>query len=115
MLDFFISNAHANTEAAAAQGGFMNIFLLVGLVVIFWLMIWRPQAKRNKEHKNLISGLEKGDEVVTIGGMLGRVVDLSEDYVVLRVSEGVEMTFQKTTISSALPKGTLSSIKKTNA
>lgn len=111
MLDFFIPAAHAN-EAAQPDGGMFNLVFLGGLILIFYLMIWRPQSKRNKEHKNLIGGLEKGDEVLTLGGMMGRITDVTEDYVVLAVAENVEMTFQKGSISSALPKGTIKSVKK---
>ena len=75
-MSFFISNAMADAAAPAAAGpmggGFEWIFL-VGFLVIFYLMIWRPQAKRSKEHKNLLSGLQKGDEVVTSAGIAGKV------------------------------------------
>ena len=72
-MSFFISNAMAQTAEGAAPAGFdpMSMIFLVGFVVIFYLMIWRPQAKRAKDHKNLIGGLSVGDEVVTNGGILG--------------------------------------------
>ncbi len=97
-MSFFISNAMADAAAPAAAGpmggGFEWIFL-VGFLVIFYLMIWRPQAKRAKEQKNLLSNLQKGDEVVTTGGIAGKITKVADDFVVLEVSDTVEMKFQK--------------------
>jgi preprotein translocase subunit YajC len=72
--------------------------------------MWRPQAKRQKEHKNLIGGLAKGDEVITAGGIIGKVVRLTDDYVALEVADGVEMKFQKSHVAAELPKGTIKGI-----
>ena len=72
--------------------------------------MWCPQAKRAKEHKNLIASLAKGTEVVTGGGVLGKVSKVDDNYVVLEVAEGVEMKFQKSSVAAVLPKGTLKSI-----
>jgi len=110
-MSFFISPAFAEGAAGApVESGMFNIIFLVGFGLIFYLFMWRPQAKRAKEHKELIGGLSKGDEVITAGGILGKVVNLNDDYVVLEVSEGTELTFQKSHVSAALPKGTLKSI-----
>jgi protein translocase subunit yajC len=73
-------------------------------------MIWRPQSKRAKEQKNLLSNLQKGDEVVTNGGIAGKIVKVSDDFVVLEVSDTVELKFQKGAIAATLPKGTLKAI-----
>lgn len=73
-------------------------------------MIWRPQAKRAKEQKNLLSSLQKGDEVVTTGGIAGKITKVSDAFVVLEVSDTVEMKFQKGAIAATLPKGTLKAI-----
>ena len=73
MLDFFISPAHA--QEAAAGGGIAQIVMLVGFVLIFYSLLWRPQAKRAKQHKQLVSGLAKGDEGVIGGGLVGRLGD----------------------------------------
>ena len=112
-MSFFISNAMADAAAPAAAGpmggGFECIFL-VGFLVIFYLMIWRPQAKRAKEQKNLLGNLAKGDEVVTTGGIAGKITKVSDDFVVLEVSDTVEMKFQKGAIAATLPKGTLKAI-----
>jgi preprotein translocase subunit YajC len=81
-----------------------------GFILIFYFLMWRPQSKRAKEHRNLVSELGKGDEVVTNGGIAGKVTKVSEEFVKVEVSEGVEMNIQKVAIASALPKGTLKGI-----
>jgi preprotein translocase subunit YajC len=111
-MSFFISTAMADAAAPAAGPagtGFEWIFL-VGFLVIFYLMIWRPQAKRAKEQKTLLGSLQKGDEVVTTGGIAGKITKVSDDFVVLEVSDTVEMKFQKGAIAATLPKGTLKAI-----
>ena len=112
-MSFLIPAAYADAAAPAAAGpagtGFEWVFL-VGFLVIFYLMIWRPQAKRAKEHKNLLGNLQKGDEVVTSGGIAGKVTKVADDFVVVEVSDNVELKFQKAAISATLPKGTLKAI-----
>ena len=113
-MSFLIPAAYADAAAPAAAAGpagtgFEWIFL-VGFLVIFYLMIWRPQAKRAKEQKNLLGSLQKGDEVVTTGGIAGKITKVSDDFVVLEVSDTVEMKFQKGAIAATLPKGTLKAI-----
>ncbi len=112
-MSFFISAAQAQeagVPAAPPGGDLMSLIMLAGFVVIFYLMIWRPQAKRAKEHKNLLDSLQKGDEVVTSGGIAGRVSKVADDFVVLEVSDTVELKIQKVAIVAALPKGTLKAI-----
>ncbi|AKX44418.1 preprotein translocase subunit YajC [Thiopseudomonas alkaliphila] len=110
-MSFFIPAAFADTAAGAPPGGeYMQFILLAGFLVIFYLMIWRPQAKRAKEHRNLVQGLQKGDEVVTGGGIVGKVVKVSDDFLVLAVSDTVELKVQKSAVVAALPKGTLKAI-----
>ncbi|GAA0833532.1 MULTISPECIES: preprotein translocase subunit YajC [Gammaproteobacteria] len=104
-----ISSAYA-ADAAPASAGIFNLVLLGGFVVIFYFLMWRPQAKRTKEHKNLIASLAKGTEVVTGGGVLGKVSRVDDNYVVLEVAENIEMKFQKSSVAAVLPKGTLKSI-----
>lgn len=112
-MSFLIPAAYADAAAPAAAGpagtGFEWVFL-VGFLVIFYLMIWRPQAKRAKEHKNLLGNLQKGDEVVTSGGIAGKVTKVADDFVVVEVSDNVELKFQKGAIAATLPKGTLKAI-----
>ncbi|RDL43005.1 preprotein translocase subunit YajC [Marinomonas piezotolerans] len=104
-----ISPAYAD-GGAPADAGIFNLVLLVGFVIIFYFLMWRPQAKRTKEHKNLLASLAKGTEVVTSGGVLGKVTKVDDNYVVLDVAENIEMKFQKSAVAAVLPKGTLKSI-----
>jgi preprotein translocase subunit YajC len=108
-MSFFISPAYAE-GAGAMDPGMFNILFLVGFGLIFYFFMWRPQAKRAKDHKNLIAGLAKGDEVITAGGIIGKVVRLTDDYVVLEVNEGTELKFQKAHVAAELPKGTIKNI-----
>lgn len=111
-MSFFISPAFADAAAPAAGPagtGFEWIFL-VGFLVIFYLMIWRPQAKRAKEQKSLLSNLQKGDEVVTTGGIAGKINKVTDDFVVIEVSDTVELKIQKGAVAATLPKGTLKAI-----
>jgi len=111
-MSFFISDALADSAAATAPGGNPLSFwgMMIFMVVIFYFMIIRPQSKRNKEHKNLLTSLAKGDEVVITGGMLGKVTKVTDDFVVAEVAPNVEISFQKSAITATLPKGTLKNI-----
>jgi preprotein translocase subunit YajC len=110
-MSLFISNAYAEVGAAPAAGPDMLIMLAI-FGLIFYFMIYRPQAKRVKEQKNLISALAKGDEVLTAGGILGKLTKVSDDkdFVKLELADGVEISIQKASVSSVLPKGTIKSI-----
>ncbi|ALM53655.1 preprotein translocase subunit YajC [Halomonas huangheensis] len=111
MLDFFISPAMAE-GGGAAGGGIAQIVMLVGFVLIFYFLLWRPQAKRAKQHKQLIAGLSKGDEIVIGGGLMGRVTKVSDDseFLSLEIAEGTEVSVQKNAVAAVLPKGTIKSI-----
>ena len=108
----FISQAIAQTAPAAAAGGstestlFSLLPLVLMFVVLYFIMI-RPQMKRQKEHKAMIEAIAKGDEVVTAGGLLGKVSKLGETYVSIEVANTVEVQVQRTAITQVLPKGTL--------
>lgn len=80
------------------------------MVVIFYFFLIRPQSKRAKEHRELVSALAKGDEVVTTGGILGKVNKVTDDYVVIEIATNMEIKVQKHAISATLPKGTIKSI-----
>ncbi len=111
-MSFLIPAAFADAAAPAAGPagtGFEWIFL-VGFLIIFYMMIWRPQAKRAKEQKNLLGNLQKGDEVVTNGGIAGKINKVTDDFVVIEVSDTVELKIQKGAIAATLPKGTLKAI-----
>lgn len=107
----FISNAFAQTPAAADPMGGMASFLPIILmfVVLYFLML-RPQMKRQKEHKAMMEALAKGDEVITAGGLLGRVTKVADPYVTLEIANGTEVTVQKVAVATLLPKGTLKSL-----
>ena len=105
----FISNAYAQA-VAPATGGIMEFLPLIILVVIFYFLLLRPQQKRAKEQKIMLSGLQKGDEVVTSGGVLGRVVKVGELYVSVEIADNVTVQIQKSTIQTVLPKGTIKTI-----
>ncbi|MDD4910655.1 MAG: preprotein translocase subunit YajC [Sideroxydans sp.] len=111
LTELFISNAHAEGAAAApAGGGFLEFLPLVALLAVFYFLILRPQQKRTKEHKSMMDALQKGDEVVTAGGALGRVEKVGDEYVSVAVAEGMVVQYQKFAIQTVLPKGTIKSI-----
>jgi len=97
-------------QQQAIRAQLSQISLLVGVVGIFYFMLWRPQSKRAKEHRELVAGIRKGDEVVIGGGLVGRITTVSEEFVVIEVSEGTEVNVQKSSVVAVLPKGTIKSI-----
>jgi preprotein translocase, YajC subunit len=110
-MNFFINSAYAQAAGAAeAPNPIYNFLFLGGFVLIFYFLIWRPQAKRAKEHRNLLDNLKNGDEVMTTGGILGRVNRIDEHYVALQVADNVELKLQKSSVAAVLPKGTIKSI-----
>ena len=111
-MSLFISTAHAAGAPTTAGGGMEMIIMLAVFGLVFFFMIYRPQAKRVKDHKGLMSSLGKGDEVLTQGGIVGKIVKVSDekDFVVVSISEGTEVTVQKSAINAVLPKGTMKSL-----
>ena len=103
----FISNAYA---ATATSTDFTSFLPLIVIFVLFFFMIIRPQMKQAKEQRNMIAALQKGDEVVTSGGIVGKVTKVTEAFVVIEIAAETEITVQKHAIQSALPKGTIKSI-----
>jgi len=110
LLDLLIPAAHAQAAGQPQEAGLMQLAMIAILFVVFYFLIIRPQSKRQKEHKNLLEALAVGDEVSTNAGILGKVKKVDDAYVVLKVSEGVELKFQKAAISMVLPKGTIKAI-----
>lgn len=106
-----ISNAYAQTAAAAGPMDSVMQFLPIILmfVVLYFLMI-RPQMKKAKEHKALVEALSKGDEIITTGGMAGRITKVSDDFVTVAIADNVEIQMQKPAIATVLPKGTLKNL-----
>ena len=102
--------AQTGAENAQTAGTVSSIFLLLGFVIIFYFMLWRPQSKRAKEHQDLISQLKKDDEVVTNGGVLGKITKVTDQFVTLEIAERIEIIVQKQAIASLVPKGTIKSV-----
>jgi preprotein translocase subunit YajC len=107
----FISNAYAEAAAATPEGGIMNFLPLIALIAVFYFLILRPQSKRSKEQKAMISALQRGDEVATVGGEVGIISKVYEQFVGVEIAENVEVKVQKSAIQSVLPKGTIKAIK----
>ena len=108
-----INNAMADTANTAAQqpGGGISMMIFLGIFfVVFYLLFIRPQSKRAKEHKNMIANLAKGDEVVTSGGLAGKINEVQDDFIVLEVAKSLAVTIQKMAIMRNLPKGTLKTL-----
>ncbi len=106
----FISQAFAQTAPAAsggAESSLMSLLPLVLMFVVLYFIMIRPQMKRQKEHKALIEALAKGDEIVTAGGMIGKVSKLGDSYLHVEVANGVEVQVQRTAVVQVLPKGTV--------
>jgi preprotein translocase subunit YajC len=108
--NLFISNAYAEGAAPAAGNDIMSFLPLIALLAVFYFLVLRPQQKRTKEVKVMLEALQKGDEVVTVGGALGRVTKVGEVYVSVEIAEGVNINVQKSAIQTTLPKGTIKSI-----
>jgi len=106
-MSFFISDALAQEGAASQSDPLLGLLFPIGLVVILYFLMIRPQVKRQKEHKKMVEALAKGDEVTTMGGIVGRVTDLGENFATLEVADGVEVKIRRQAVESVLPKGSL--------
>jgi preprotein translocase subunit YajC len=111
----FIPTAMAAASTGAAGAGQQNnpmslILLLVVFLVIFYFLLWRPQRKKAKEQSNLVSSLQVGDEVITAGGFMGKISKVQDNTIVLKIANETEVTMQKASVSSVLPKGTIKNI-----
>jgi preprotein translocase subunit YajC len=109
----FISSAFAQTAPAAAassggmQSSLMSMLPLILMFVVLYFVMIRPQMKKQKEHRSMIDALAKGDEIVTAGGMIGKVTKMGESYVSVELAQGVEAQFQRSAVVQVLPKGTV--------
>ncbi|CAD6511340.1 MAG TPA: preprotein translocase subunit YajC [Paraburkholderia sp.] len=107
----FISNAFAQGSAAgSAESSLMSFLPLILMFAVLYFIMIRPQMKRQKEHRNMLSAMAKGDEVITSGGIVGKVTKVSEAYVGVEIADGTEITVQKSSVSTILPKGTIKSL-----
>lgn len=110
-MDFFISNAYADGGSVADSNPYFLPIMLVVFGLFFYFMIMRPQQKRAKAHRELMSSISKGDEVLTNGGLIGRVVKVSENgYITLELNENNEVVIKRDFITAVLPKGTMKSL-----
>ena len=110
ILDFLISPAAAQTAGQAAAPSPIPSFVLMGVIFLgMYFLLFRPQMKRAKEHRELVAKLQKGDEVLTSGGMAGRIEDLGESFVTVEIADRVSIKVQRGAITAVLPKGPLKS------
>lgn len=109
LSNLLISNAYAEGAAPAAGGGIMDFLPLIALLAVFYFLVLRPQQKRAKDQKAMLEALSKGDEVLTTGGIMGRVTKIGDTYTSIEIAENVVIQVQKETIQSVLPKGTIRS------
>ncbi|MEZ5614156.1 MAG: preprotein translocase subunit YajC [Rhodocyclaceae bacterium] len=108
-----ISNAWAQAAPAAggdAAGGLMGLLPILLMFVVLWFLMIRPQMKRAKEHKAMVEAMQKGDEVLTNGGIAGRITKVGETYISVEIADNVEISLQRTAVSAILPKGTLKTL-----
>jgi len=111
ILDFLISPAYAQAAPAGGTGAdYLQFLPLVAIFVVFYFLMLRPQQKRAKETKAMLEALQKGDEVVTAGGIVGRIAKLSDQYATVEIASGVEVTMQRQAVAQVLPKGSLKNL-----
>lgn len=109
-MSFLVAAAHAENGATPAAGADFSFLIMIGIFfLIMYFMIIRPQSKRAKEHKQLIESLSKGDEVVTNGGLLGKITEVDESFIQVELNQGVAVKVQKSAIATIMPKGTYKS------
>jgi preprotein translocase subunit YajC len=111
-MSFFISDAIAQAAPAANQPRFEGMLFPLGILVFFYFLFIRPQSKRNKEQKQMLAALSKGSEVVTTGGILGKVADLDDNFVKLEVADNSFIQVQRHAIANMMPKGTYKTLNK---
>lgn len=109
-MGFLVSDAMAAAQPGPTAPGFDSFIFVLLLFVIFYFMIIRPQSKRQKEQRNMVAALGKGDEVVTNGGLVGKIVKAGDTYLEMELATGVEVKVQRNAIAQVLPKGTLKNI-----
>jgi preprotein translocase subunit YajC len=111
----FISNAYAQAAGGAAgQNQLLQLLPIVLMFVVLYFLMIRPQMKRAKEHKQMLENVQKGDEVITAGGILGKIIKVGESYLIIEIAKdnggSIEVNFQKSAVTTVLPKGTIKAI-----
>lgn len=109
-MSFFISDAWAQAAPAAEPNAIVSFLPLVLILVIFYFLLIRPQSKRAKEHKNMVEALSKGNEIVTNGGLLGKIIEVGDNFVLVQIASGVEVKIQKQAVATLMPKGTVKNL-----
>ncbi len=108
-MSFFISDAIADAGAAAQSTPDLlgSLLLPIGLVVLFYFFLIRPQSKRQKEQKQMVNDLQKGEEVITSGGILGKITNVNDNFITLEIAKDVSLNVQKSAVQTIMPKGTI--------
>ena len=108
-MSFFISDAMAQAASGGAGGspGFEGLLLPIGLIIMLYFLMIRPQMKRQKEHKKMVEALAKGDEVQTDGGLMGKITDIGENFATMEIAEGIEVKIRRQSVAAIMPKGSL--------
>jgi preprotein translocase subunit YajC len=107
-MGFFIADAHAQTGGGGSDPTF-SFVMLIALFAVFYFVLIRPQSKRQKEHKSMVASLSKGDEVVTNGGLLGKITNIGDSFVTVEIADGMRVKVQRLSVASLMPKGTIRS------
>lgn len=110
LVNFFIDSAWAQGGATGQGGSLLGFLPLVVIFVLFYFLLIRPQNKKQKEHRAMVDALSSGDEVITGGGVLGKVTDVGEQFVTVEIASNVLVKVQKHTVAAVLPKGTVKSV-----
>ena len=110
MIDFFIPSAMGADAGASGSPVPIDLFIIIAFALVFYFIVWRPQSKRAKEQRQLVAGLNKGDEIITNGGLVGKITKVEEQFIVFEAAEGIELRLQKSAVMQALPKGTIKGI-----
>jgi len=110
LFDFFLPEAMAQNGAASGGDMLQALFFPILLLVVFYFLLIRPQQKRAKEHKQMVESLKKGDEVVTSGGLLGKILDVGDNFLLVDAGEGIQLKVQRQAVSAVMPKGTSKSL-----
>lgn len=105
-MNLLISDAWAQSGGTAG-GGLVSLLPIIVIFVLFYFLLIRPQQKRQKQHKEMVESLSKGDEVVTAGGTLGKITDVGDNFITLEVAQGVKIKVQRSMVQTMMPKGTV--------
>ncbi len=111
-MSFFITDALAEGTPAAQGNPMLSLIFFGGMIVIFYFLLIRPQQKKTKEHRKMVEAIGKGDEIVTNGGLIGKITDVGEEYVTVELGDNVKVRLQKSAVMMVLPKGTIKAAAK---